>query len=204
MTASNYARLLAVARRHARRGGEAQDLLNDALLAAMRCGRSLAGDDDAWIAGTIRNLALMQARSASRRRRRDGQIAPGASADPTSPEPLDPLLARIALIPRGARIVALLALQGMDRAEIASALALSDDALRQRLMTLRKHLDGLDVPASGIGAKMALGSMRASLLRVLHRTPGIGTRDPDGHLLIFSRRSTSHSSPPRQHLVKEN
>jgi hypothetical protein len=70
-------------------------------------------------------------------------------------------------------------------------------------MTLRKHLDGFDAPASGIGANMALGSMRASLLRVLHRKPGIGTRDPDGHLLVFSRNPTSRPSPRRQQHRKE-
>lgn len=203
MTADDYARLLAVARRHARRADEAQDLLNEALLAAMKCGRSLRGQDDAWIAGTIRNLALMQARSAARRRQRDADVAVDPTINPAPPEPHDLLLARIATLPRGSRTVALLALRGMDRAEIASALGLSADALRQRLMTLRRHLDGLDLPAAGVGVNMALGSMRASLLRVLHRTSGIGIRDPDGFLLVFSPRSTSHPGPSRQQEGKE-
>jgi RNA polymerase sigma-70 factor (ECF subfamily) len=127
MTADDYARLLAVARRHTRRQGEARDLLNDALLAAMKSGRSPG--DDAWIAGTIRNLARMHARTAVRRRRRDESIAAAEAVDPPPLDSADPVLARISLLPRGARIIALLAIRGMDRAEIASALGLSHDAL---------------------------------------------------------------------------
>ena len=203
MTCDDYARLHAIARRHTRREADAQDLLNDALIASMKAGRSITGADDAWIAGTIRNLARMQARAALRRRRREHEGDQAESSEPSPAESTDFLLTRIASLPRGARIVALLALRGMDRAEIASALNLSDDALRQRLMTLRKRLDGIDVPTSGIGQSMVLGSMRTSLLRVLRRKQGIGTRDPDGHLLIFSRPAASRPSHPRQQHGKE-
>lgn len=203
MKPADYHRLLAIARRHTRRTAEAQDLLNDALVAAMERGRLLTGTDDAWIAGTIRNLAAMQARGAVRRRKRDESVARTESVIVSPQDPADPLLVRIAGLPRGARIVALLALRGMDRSEIASALNLSDEALRQRLMTLRRHLEGFDPDPAGVGPSMSLGSMRASLLRVLRRTPGIGTRDPDGHLLVFFRTRTSRPSPPRQQQGKE-
>lgn len=77
MDLSAYRRLQATARRCARRAADADDLVQDALLAGLEQGR----DDPDWLAGTVRNLALMQARTAGRRRRREADAAAQAEAD---------------------------------------------------------------------------------------------------------------------------
>lgn len=69
--------LHALARRHARRAEEADDLLQSALLIALESGRAdlSAPDNRRWLAGVIRNRALMDARSIARRHRRETRWA---------------------------------------------------------------------------------------------------------------------------------
>ena len=62
-----YRALRAQARRLVRRAEEADDLVQDALLAALEAGRS----DPPWLAGVLRKQSAMTARSAIRRRRRE-------------------------------------------------------------------------------------------------------------------------------------
>lgn len=71
--AEHYAHLLALARRHSRVADEAEELLHDALLEAVRTGRHdfTQAATLRWLAGTIRNLGAMTARGARRRRLRE-------------------------------------------------------------------------------------------------------------------------------------
>jgi RNA polymerase sigma-70 factor (ECF subfamily) len=179
-----YDRLLAMARRHARRPDEAEDLVQAACLAALASGRRDFGDDRvlAWMAGTLRNLGAMEARGAARRRRREGEFARRAGlaepADWPLPDPagLPPVLARTA------RLIA----AGCTRDELRWLLGISDAALRQRLVSLRRLarpaiLPPVLLPAVG-------GRRRAPLLAAMRRLPSaqLGTVDPDGHLLSIS------------------
>lgn len=149
-----YRRLQATARRCARRADEAEDLVQDALLAGLEQGR----EDPAWLAGTLRNLALMQARGAARRRRREAAVAlcddrPALPSDDAPDHaahglsaPLRTSPARIALLaalPPSARRVAVLALHGLNAEEIRCVLGIADTAFRQRLSTIRRTLGTL-------------------------------------------------------------
>lgn len=202
--------LLAEARRHARLASEAEDLLQDALLEAVRAGRAdvTQAVNYRWVAGTLRNLGAMQARSAVRRRLREEQW----SGDPSvgrggSPEAL--LCGRtpeawrrhpaLEGLPPSLREVALLALGGHDRREIGWLLGLSDTALRQRISTLRKRLgaqqgdESPGRPARPGGRSpeplddLPLGLIRRALLPVARATGVAGTHDPDGHPILLGR-----------------
>ena len=200
MTPTDYASWLAVARRYARVRSEAEDLLHDALLAAARAGREdLAVEDNRrWLTGVLRNHAAFQARSAVRRRRRESAAPTGATAH----APDDPLVGAwadlgLGSLPRSARSVLVLALHGLDRDEVCSVLGLSATAFRQRLVTLRRALDRLPVDLQrealalayarrqSRGDALALGLIRRALTARLRASTGLGTHDPDGHLLVL-------------------
>ncbi len=210
-----YSHWQCVARQHARRAADADDLLHDALLALRAAGRTIdSADDRKWFVGTIRNLAAMQARSAARRRRWES----AAGVDPASPGPSSPdsdlrivqpvsrWLATIDKLPRSLRQVAVLAINGLNRDELRTLLNLSDAALRRRIADLRlalgPMLDGAapTLPSHpSIAAHLEIGVLRRSLLAVLLDHAGeIGTHDPDGHLLVISRKTPSQNSPGRQ------
>jgi RNA polymerase sigma-70 factor (ECF subfamily) len=188
-----YAELLRVARRHARRADEAEDLLHDALIAALGAGGAGAASQG-WLRGVVRKQALMQARGAARRRRRETAWQAGAvpvaaaeEASPSVPAGLPPSL----------RVVLLLSLTGHSRAEIRHLLRLSDEALRQRIAALRRLLAGSpDRPAEPLLAgPLAFGSLRRGLLPVA-RFGHLATHDPDGHGIVvnFSRKP-AHETP---------
>jgi RNA polymerase sigma-70 factor (ECF subfamily) len=213
----DYNHWLSVAARHARRRDEAEDLLHESLLAAVQARRTDLSDEHnrAWLAGTIRNKAMMAARTAGRRKRRESAAGAPELAPP------QPALAAadegtyqaIRALPAGARIVAILALHGLTREEIACALDLAPEALRQRLTTLRKRWGDLsqDVREEAIdraharrrtlGQALESGLIRRALLAFLHEQPGVGTHDPDGHLIILDTRP-SRTAPPRQRTGK--
>jgi RNA polymerase sigma-70 factor (ECF subfamily) len=198
-----YSRWLRIARRHARRRGEAEDLLHDALLAAVGAGRRSLADPQAraWFAGVIRNKAVMAARSAARRRARETSVVP--QPEPPVAESLgdgdrQALLAVVRRLPRAARAVATLAVHGMTREEIAYVLGLSQAALRQRLMTIRKGMADLcgqgelaihprRVRDALVSKELDVGLMRRALRTLLQSSykTGIGLHDPDGHLIVF-------------------
>lgn len=196
-----YAHWLSVARRHARRSGEAEDLLHNAILAAINAGRRDLSDPAAaaWFAGVIRNLGTMDARTAARRRAREAAHAPPPPPEDAADMPADELAAwldAVAALPRAARAVAVLALAGLNRDEIASALCLPDTALRQRLTTVRKawakldpaaRPDGTPRPRSTYRTHLEVGLLRRALLEVLQQRGDIGTHDPDGHLIVLDR-----------------
>ncbi|KFL37201.1 RNA polymerase sigma factor [Arenimonas donghaensis] len=191
-----YQSLLALARRHVRRADEAQDLVQQTLLAGLEAGR----DDPAWLAGTLRNLAALQARSGARRRRRE-QAASAGGDDQVPPPPADPVssLPLLAVLPPAARRVAVLALHGLDAHEIRWILGIADTAFRQRLSRIRKALGELP-PAQRAEAtalaylrdparsvELQFGLVRRALQAVVAMRPGLGTHDADGHLLVIHR-----------------
>ena len=202
MTLTEYRACLAIARRLACRRDEAEDLLQDALLAGIKAGRvDIAGATDrAWLAGTMRNLALARARRESRRRRRETRwtAEQPESATPLTPagDDRDAILARLS---EGTRRVAVLALHGLDGDEIQHVLGLKPAAFRQRLTALRRALDSLPEPLRAEALALAyagprrageprpdIGLIRRALLHHLRGSGGLGTHDPDGHLLALS------------------
>jgi RNA polymerase sigma-70 factor (ECF subfamily) len=215
---SDYDHWLGVAARCAKRRAEAEDLLHDSLLAAVRAHRTDLTDEQnrAWLAGTIRNQAMMAARTAGRRKRRETAAA-GATEFRRQKTALahaadEGTFDQIRTLPAASRIVAILALHGLTRDEIAYVLVLSPEALRQRLTTLRKKwrdlatdarddaLDRADARHRTLGQELEAGLIRRALLAFLHEKPGVGTHDPDGHLIVLDTRS--RPSPARQRTRK--
>lgn len=188
MLRSTY-RQLQVLARQASRSADADDLLHEALLAAIAAGRAdlSSPDNRRWLYGTIRNKARMAARTVGRMRRRDTswslhRVGETGPADPTD-------TSVITALPPGLKAVAALALSGHNRAEIAWLLRLEDAALRQRISQLRRRLvaAGLAQPEGlpGLNLNLAYGRLREALLPLLrHRSGRFATHDPDGHLFV--------------------
>lgn len=204
------ASLRSVAARHSRVPDEAEDLLQDALLEAVCAGRDdlTQAVNFRWVAGMLRNLGAMTARTAVRRRIRESRWSrddrPQSTATPEfspSGSANDAPIAwrahpALVALPPSLRSVALLALAGHDRAEIAWLLDLTPTAMRQRISTLRKKLatrmDGdFSHPTN---ADLPLGLIRRALLPVVVATNSAGSHDPDGHLLTISRPG-AHTLP---------
>lgn len=206
----HYAHLLAVARRYSRAPDDAEDLLHDAVLEAMRSGRHDLSQATTlrWLTGTIRNLGAMTARGACRRRLRDAtwsaaQDATIAPTLPPTPWRDDPAVHTvISALPPSLRRVAELALAGCDRQEIAWLLGLSDVTLRQRIATLRKRLGALPTleevarPPAAVDIRLPIGLIRRALLPVVRAQAATGSHDPDGHLLVLARRRPGRPGPP--------
>lgn len=206
MDLATYRRLRARARRLSRRAADADDLLQDALLAAIEAGR----DDPAWLEGVLKNRAAMTARGESRRRRREA-ICADPDPDPgttPAPEAVDHAPAREGLLralPPAARRVAVLALHGLSADEIRWILGVTDTAFRQRLTRIRKALGelppALRAQAQGLAylrdparaVDLQFGLVRRSLKAALAGRAGLGTHDADGHLLVIRG---AHVSPP--------
>jgi RNA polymerase sigma-70 factor (ECF subfamily) len=203
MTLAEYRQCLAIARRHARNASEAADLLQEALLAGIQAGRlGFATDADrAWLAGTLRNIAAETARGESRRRMRDTRWAAEQPSEVTA-APLDDC--RDAILERlsdATRRVAVLALYGLNADEIQFVLGLKPPAFRQRLTALRRALGGLPEPLRqealalayaeprrAGAARLDVGLIRRALLHHLRGSAGVGTHDPDGHLVAIRTR----------------
>lgn len=193
-----YREPLRLSRRHARRPDEAEDLLHDALLAAVAVGRDPTEPGNRrWFAGVVRNQATLAARGAVRRRRRETRWA----SERQLQAPADGLVvgAVLAGLPPSLKAVAALALSGHSRREIAYLLGLTDTALRQRLTGLRRALAqrGLAWPAETPGLTLDLhyGRLRDWLLPLLRTQSGtIASHDPDGHLFVLRG---AHKTIPR-------
>lgn len=197
-----HARWLRIARRHAG-AGEADDLLQEALLVAFEAGRQPLLDDqhEAWFHGVLRKLAAFRVRSAVRRRGREE----AAVADPTAErvdaadhgvsvdEAVTAVRTTLMAIPPSQRSLLVLILHGLDRAEIRQVLGIADTALRQRLAGLRKRLADASLGATqepfqawlAVRNGAEVGLKRAALARGPARIAGfrMGMSDPDGHLL---------------------
>lgn len=188
MIASMDPSLKAVARRHARSADEADDLVQQALLAAIEAGRTdfTSGQTRAWLKGVIRNKARMAARGAVRRKARETAWQDGAAL---TIERSTAGLPDVSALPRSLRLVALLAFAGATRPEIAWLLGLSDTALRQRISQLKRALDGLPEGEGGPALQGALpfGALRRSMVERLKARGGfLASHDPDGHLFVIA------------------
>lgn len=199
MDRQTYLRWLRAARRRTRRAGEAEDLLQTALLAAVEAGRAdMTRDENSrWLSGVLRNHALREARSAARRRQRDtGYAAANAARDPQAPGEWRGF---VSALPPALRTTALLVVTGHTRAEIAWLLRLSETAFRKRISEIRQRWrrSGLrTLPGDGaLRGELAFGLLRQALIRLV-RSDGValGTHDPDGHLIVLS----SQFGGPRQ------
>jgi RNA polymerase sigma-70 factor (ECF subfamily) len=200
-----YAQLKAIARRESPDAGAVDDLVQEALMAAVLAGRL---DFDApetarWLSGTVRNQARMAARTAVRRRRRE--TAWQADRAPTAPsdEPSG-VTGLLLTLPPALKSVAALTLSGHSRREIAWLLGLTDAAQRQRITALRRRVlqAGLALPDDlpGLSLDLAYGRIRDALLPSLLRHGGMfASHDPDGHLFIVAR---SQKPAPRQQAVQ--
>ncbi len=187
-----------LALRHARMASEADDLVQDVLLAAVETGRGVGEPGFlAWASGAIRNRARFVARTEGRRRRREQACHMTASAEAQVVLRVPDAL--IEHLPRSQRLVALLANVGMGRREIAYLLGLSDVALRQRISALRRMVvlhgagsEAADIVPAELPVGLARRALKASLPRNGERTFAI--RDPDGTPIFFSTRA--HVSSP--------
>ncbi|MEM1056618.1 MAG: sigma factor [Bacteroidota bacterium] len=203
MTPAHYTDWLAVARRHSRVASEAEDLLHDALIIAAAASR-LDLDDESnrrWLTGVIRNQAAFRARSAVRRRQREAATTPDDRQEPTDTLADANAAFHIDGMPPSARRVLVLALHGLRRDEICAVLGISGTAFRQRLVTVRRRLGALpeSVQREALALAyarrqsraddLALGLIRRALLARTQVAPGIGTHDPDGHLLVIGTPS---------------
>ena len=201
MDLSTYRTLRAQARRLARNAEDAEDLVQDVLVAALETGRN----DLPWLSGTLRNLAAMQVRGAVRRRRREAADCGGAQT-PAEAAPVRDPQQLLRSMPPAARRVAILALHGLCAGEIRWILALSATAFRQRLTSIRKVLGTLPptlraetlalayVRDPGRSVDLQFGLVRRALKAALCGEAGLGTHDADGHLLVL--RPIAHASPP--------
>jgi RNA polymerase sigma-70 factor (ECF subfamily) len=195
MAPAGYHELIRIARRYSRRADEAEDLVQDALIAAFTAGRDVSDPATRpWLAGTIRKRAAFLARGALRRSKRErawqeSGAARAGEVDATSPEDV-----LVGLAP-ALKAVAALALSGHSRAEIRYLLRISDAALRQRLSALRRELNrrGIEMPTTtpGLTLDLAYGPIRDALLGKLVREGGLfASHDPDGHLFVVRRSQT--------------
>lgn len=209
--------LRVVARRHSRLKDESDDLLQDALLEAVCAGRSdlTQAANYRWVVGTLRKLGAMSARGAVRRRLRESrwmaERVDGGSELPIHPAGLfrewrsHPALETL---PLSLRQVAMLALAGHDRREIAWLLDLTDTALRQRISTLRRRLSALEPPHASAAhpdedGGLPFGLIRRALLPVVVASGSAGTHDPDGHLVILGHGGAPRAGGRGAHISKD-
>lgn len=187
LTPATYRHLLKTAHRHASHLIEAEDLLHETLIAALNAGNRPCVENRAWLQGVMRNVAATKRRSAYRRSRRENAASlfePSDDGDVPS--------AFLAGLPRGQRIVALLALGGHTRSEIRHLLRISDSSLRQRIAGLRKRWrdappDAAPLPGKLLAGTLAFGTIRQSLLPLTGRNAAfLASHDPDGHLFAVS------------------
>lgn len=190
MLPAAYGRLLRIAQRHSRRADEAADLLQEALLEAVKAGRTDLSDraTQRWLSGVIGNKAKLLARGAVRRTRRETEWLHERAPQEQAGDPAD-FAAVVADLPPALKAVAVLALSGHNRREIACLLGLPDTAMRQRVRALKRLLQarGVDMPAGlpGLNLDLSYGRIRDALLPLLLRQGGaFASHDPDGHAFV--------------------
>jgi len=143
----------------------------------------------------------MSARGEGRRRRRESVSRDGR----VERDRIVPAESFVELLSPSARRVAVLVIAGLNREEIMSALRIAPTAFRQRLTTIRrawlklpaKQREELSIDAPSHVNGIDLGLLRRALLENVKRLGGVGTHDPDGHLIVLSD-SPSHPRASRQ------
>ncbi|MEZ0469392.1 RNA polymerase sigma factor [Luteimonas salinilitoris] len=197
-----YRALRDQARKLTRSAADAEDLLQEVLLAALRAGRA----DPPWLAGVLRRQAALAIRGSVRARRRERHAEAGASPghdEPATESVADPCTAPQVLrqLSPAARQVAVLALHGLSPEEIRWVLELSAAAFRQRLTSIRKSLDlassDLRAQARALAyvrdpprsVDLQFGLVRRALKAAIGERAALGTHDEDGHLLLVRRHA---------------
>lgn len=197
-----WRRLRRMATRVAYSVDEADDLVQDTLVAALEAGRDCDGAQFfAWASAVLNRRALFVARTTARRRRRDAHFAKEATEALAASAPERRLPRRfVDSLPPSARSIAFLVNAGLGRSEISSVLGISDLALRQRISYLRKtwRLSGAqdDFYEPPLRARLPCGILRRSLKATLVRLPSARAAivDPDGHAIFLS---VAHNSAAR-------
>jgi DNA-directed RNA polymerase specialized sigma24 family protein len=213
MPTNSYHDWLRVAQRHSRRENETEDLLHDALLAAVLAGRRPLenADDGPWFYGVIAQQATMRARTGVRERKCRDALPPPEDKEAT-PVTLPGIAGLLDALSPGLRRVLVLCLHGLDRAEIRQVLGIPDTALRQRLSALRKatSLCTTTVDPQSIALAWAArlkernpqdtGLRRATLARGPSRITGFrfGFSDADGNVIAVNAPSASQNPQDRQ------
>lgn len=214
MTSAEHDQWIRIARRYTRPGIDAEDVLQEALIAATRQGRADLSIPSAqrYFRGIIRKTAWAMRRADARRHRNelakpltnDVQThASSAASLPTADSISKSLPAPdLSSLPTSLQAVANLVMAQFDRDEIRSTLGISDDALRRRLSDLRRHLESdpfareqilESIRQRAAASSDSIGLIRQALVLWLRtRSPGggaVGTIDPDGHLIAATRKS---------------
>ncbi|MGB1238794.1 MAG: sigma factor [Pseudomonadales bacterium] len=190
-----YNQLLRYARKASFHESEAEDLLQSALLAALEAGRNDIGcvQNRRWLIGILRNQAAFAARSSVRRRNRETAVTFG---DEESLDDTPSTVNFIRSLPRSLKSAALLALTGHTKQEICWLLGISDAALRQRIVQLKRRwgvFDGRQVlELKGLKEGLAFGQIRRALLDLPCRNQAVlASHDPDGHLFLLTKSQVS-------------
>ena len=190
MRPSQYTQLCSIARRTINDVGEAEDVVQDAYLAAFLSGLTNfdAAETRRWLVGTVRNKARMALRGAVRRRGRESQWR--MEQPNTSTDDQQEITQLLNTLTPPLKAVLALALSGHNRREIAYLLNLTDATLRQRIRTLKCRINeaGLVMPNElpGLNPGMAYGRIRGALSSKLFRRGGfLASHDPDGHLFVI-------------------
>ncbi len=201
LTRETLRRLQRQALRLCRRPDDADDLVQETLLAAVSAGRH----DLPWLSGVLRRQAALAARTGIRRRRREGEVDPPSVDDDPAHAHASCDAARrrawLATLPPSARRVAVLALHGLNADEIRWILRLPPTAFRQRLTrirhglsqlepTLRDDLQAVREPRRTVD--LPFGLTRRALKAAMQAGEGLGTHDEDGHLILID--GSAHTS----------
>lgn len=179
---------------------EAEDLLQTALLAAVEAGRAdmTCLNNRRWLLGVMRNRAAFDARTAVRRRARETSVAYVGNGQAQNTVPT---AAFVRSLPTSLKTTTQLALTGHTKAEIAYLLRVSDAALRQRIVQIKRRwrtFDGRPVSElSGLINGLPYGRIRKALLNNSQRNKTLlATHDPDGHLFMVTSQN-GHSRQPK-------
>jgi len=190
-----FKQLLNEAKRYTRRAEEAEDLLQDAFVAALAAGRADLSQPEnmRWMRGVLRHRSTFIARSAVRRRQRESVFL---SQQPATSEPVAPhdIAHQVELLPPALRTTFLLAVNGQTHGEIRHLLSVSEVALRQRICEIRKRLRAAELSGTAperLSLQLSFGAIRRSLRPLVLRLGArLATHDPDGHLICFGHDLT--------------
>lgn len=209
VTLAAWRQLRAQALRLCPRVEDAEDLVQETLLAAWVAGRH----DLPWLSGVLRRQAALAARGGVRRRHREATFSL-QDQDPVDPDCAPPdhraAHAWLAALPPSARRLARLALHGLSADEIRWILRIEPTAFRQRLTRIRRALalQTPDVRADSLAlaclrdpartVDLQFGRVRRTLKAAMRVGVGLGTHDPDGHLVLIDARAHTSSSRGNQ------